>query len=347
MTLVLQATSGHLKLHFWSARSISLCSASYLPHGRHLISTLSCLPHNCCQNNDIQNNFFDPQSSAATTRSMSFFDRLPPELRSQIWEYCLIHHEELIPFPTANELTRLRWKDTYLPNTETKLPHEWKLVRNRSTKYQTSLPCIALLAVSRSVRCEALPIFIGLNTWQISDTHDLLRDIQTQKLWTSHARLFRVVIVAFSYLNIEPTQRSAARCQYQGLEMPKDGEGHAQSIRDCIHNQLYQAQEERWSSRQDLMERMNLERLVLDLSHVYCPDGCCRWKPLSHALFIGAFSLFGESMFHTQLDVKIVPSKYKFGGPQIQVTATSGKVMMITGVVQEQQRVAIMKVLER
>ncbi|EME42718.1 hypothetical protein DOTSEDRAFT_54996 [Dothistroma septosporum NZE10] len=92
-----------------------------------------------------QADFYGGEQEIAYTRARTSFFALPAEIRNIIYELALISTRELKmktgePIPTVEDL---------------------------KTSQAPAGPCVALLHTSRQIRQEALPIYQGLNTFQI------------------------------------------------------------------------------------------------------------------------------------------------------------------------------------
>ncbi len=74
---------------------------------------------------------------------MSAFEKLPREIRDIIYELCLCVDEILIPYPDP-----------------------WEI--DFTLEFKPPQPEVALLALNRQIREEALPILFGKNTWRIT-----------------------------------------------------------------------------------------------------------------------------------------------------------------------------------
>ena len=86
--------------------------------------------------------------------------KLPLEVRCLLWEHYMVHKGILTPAPTERELEMLRTQGNYITVVETQLPTSDNF-RVGDTKYQTSLPCVALLAVNKRIRWEILQVYVG------------------------------------------------------------------------------------------------------------------------------------------------------------------------------------------
>lgn len=97
------------------------------------------------------------------------FEKLPPELKYSIFEYCLVNDKEIVPFPAEYERPELdaaAVEGTVLLGARPPNPRQKQASRaisNGDVKYTEGMPCIALLAVSRIIQDEAATILFGQN----------------------------------------------------------------------------------------------------------------------------------------------------------------------------------------
>lgn len=103
------------------------------------------------------------------------FEKLPPELKYSIFEYCLVNDKEIVPFPAEYERPELdaaAVEGTVLLGARPPNPRQKQASRaisNGDVKYTEGMPCIALLAVSRIIQDEAATILFGQNVWHLLD----------------------------------------------------------------------------------------------------------------------------------------------------------------------------------
>ena len=196
---------------------------------------------------------------------MSLIDRLPFELRRQVWEDCMVVNLLLIPSPNEDEKKILEYKHYfeggYLPNLRTKLP-EKGLVSAGDAKYQIPLPCMALLAVSKSIRAETAQVLVGRNMWRITvgDTY-----LDAIRLWRFDKFLLRRVSLGFSMFDVGKKIRLRLRQN-----------SYLRHYFSNQHDALCSLQRKDWRHKWELLDNLRLDELMLDVDELACPDGCCR-----------------------------------------------------------------------
>ncbi|KAL8846625.1 MAG: hypothetical protein Q9221_008298 [Calogaya cf. arnoldii] len=77
-----------------------------------------------------------------------------------IYQYCLVVHGEIVPYPTEYEYPRYKMPDGHMTEQQ----------RN----YMHRKPDVALLQVSKQIREETCPILYGCNLWRKSGTYSQL-----------------------------------------------------------------------------------------------------------------------------------------------------------------------------
>lgn len=119
-------------------------------------------------------------SPAATCSSIKGLHKLPPELRNQIYELCLLRHDKgfQVGEVTNNGSTHFLFSkeptDSRAPYLSTSSPPaDTRVAFMALTHFSVSEP--ALLRVSRAIRRETLPMFYGMNIFRLHNI-ELLKD---------------------------------------------------------------------------------------------------------------------------------------------------------------------------
>ena len=221
---------------------------------------------------------------------MSIFEKLPREIRDQIYGYCLIHDGEIIPYPTFHEVKQIEEsggtpaKRSFIRNfIEDEEYKEYKEREPQSCaerKYATDWPSIALLGVSKDIREEAAILLFGMNVWRLS-FRQRRRNGEEQDFWRAHLKHFRHITTYMSS-NDGGTMVDIIKGQrVMGMLL---GWSH-RKIMKSIHNESRADLERTFKWKHDLIKKMipTLKSLVIDVEDLYCPRGCCR-DPLLHGL---------------------------------------------------------------
>ena len=180
---------------------------------------------------------------------------LPLEVRTMIYEYCLVVSETIEPYKE------------YCPLSASDLAH------------RRTMPTAALLAVNRTIESEAAGILYGKNVWRITSKSEFLSGSNDGTLWIRRAPLFRNVALDFDRRGLDGPEWYEVVRSYENEEIPPD-----ELIR-ILHNTAKDVMEEEWQSRLDLiLEMLNLVSIVLNVDRLYCPTGCCRRVMLESVL---------------------------------------------------------------
>ena len=220
----------------------------------------------------------------------SIFEKLPREIRDQIYGYCLIHDGEIIPYPTVDEVKQIEAsggtpaKRSFIRKfIEYKEYREYKERVPQScaeTKYATDWPSIALLGVSKGIREEAASLLFGMNVWRLSFRQRRWNG-EEQDFWCAHLKHFRHIT---THMSSNDGGSMVDIIKNQRLEGKLAGWSH-RKIMKSIHNESRADLERTFWWKHDLIKKMipTLKSLVIDVENLYCPRGCCR-DPLLHDL---------------------------------------------------------------
>ena len=213
----------------------------------------------------------------------STFEKLPREIRDQIYGYCLIYDGEIIPYPTVEEVEQIAEsggtpaKRCIIPKFfDFKKYKEYKEREPRScaeTKYATDWPSIALLGVGKGIREEAAILLFGMNVWRLS-FRQRRWDGEEQDFWWAHLKHFRHITTHMSssdggtMVDIIKNQRLMGKLL---------GWSHRKILKS-IHNESHNDLIRTFWWKHDLIKKMipTLKSLVIDVENLYCPRGCCR-----------------------------------------------------------------------
>ena len=213
----------------------------------------------------------------------SAFEKLPREIRDQIYGYCLIHDGEIIPYPTVDEVNQIEAsggtpaKRCIIREIE---DVERELRSCAEIKYATEWPSIALLGVSKGVREEAAILLFGINVWRLSFRQPR-RHEEDIIFWRAHQIHFRHIT---THMSSNDAGTMVGIIKTQRLEGKLAGWSH-RKIMKSIHNESRDDLERTFWWKDDLIRRMipALKSLVIDIENLYCPRGCCR-DALIHGL---------------------------------------------------------------
>lgn len=179
-----------------------------------------------------------------------------------IYKFCLVVHGEIVPY-----------KENY--------------DRDTAQDYTGDKPIVALLAVDKVIRQEAVSIFYSKNVWRITSKAD---DLETpsytltsiglsggcwpKTLWTVHARLFRHVIIYAHRLDVNDLDLDVLSSIARSTAV-KD----LQKRMARAHKRNFNRMLGCWSHKFGLVLDMpNLMFVTFDVGKLYCLNGCCRVK---------------------------------------------------------------------
>ncbi|KAL8678850.1 MAG: hypothetical protein Q9186_004833 [Xanthomendoza sp. 1 TL-2023] len=192
------------------------------------------------------------------------FLKLPPEIRNLIYRECLVVEGIINPYPQCYQDKCVVPKGQFRPS-------------------------VALLRVSKRIKCEAQAILCGENTWHLNSDTSYTGQNSVHRvdkpLWDcftapDFANKIGHIIISFDFRDLDhnslgPIYSSSAWAQAllqprrRSLATPTEA---AHSFR---YQYLYQIW--RWKIRVlALLVLGNTEGLTLDFSNCYCPAGCCR-----------------------------------------------------------------------
>lgn len=207
---------------------------------------------------------------------MSAFEKLPQEIRDMIYEYCLIHHESIIPFPTLEErnLIKLNGREPAKIWLGTTNPNFHSTCSNKV--YAADWPSVALLGVNKTVQEDAARILFGKNTWHLSFIgygHEVGEEAQ---FWHRYAKFFRHISTRFSMHDVDPREVT----QVTKHRHSSPGSYAGRKLRDVMHEDRIDSMDCTFAWKKRRLSKMNLASLVLHVDDLFCPSGCCRTEML-------------------------------------------------------------------
>ena len=217
----------------------------------------------------------------------STFEKLPREIRDQIYGYCLIHDGEIIPYPTVDEVKQIEESGgTPAKRCIMRKFIKYKDREHRSCaeiKYATDWPSIALLGVSKDIREEAAVLLFGMNVWRLSFRRPRTNGEETE-FWWAHLKHFRHIT---THMSSNDAGTMVDVIKDHRLEQKLSGWSERKLMKS-IHNESRLELKRTFWWKHDLIERMipTLKSLVIDIKNLYCPRGCCR-HALLHDLCLG------------------------------------------------------------
>ena len=188
--------------------------------------------------------------------AMSIFERFPKEIREMIYELCLCVEDVLDPYPGPFNVY-----DAHV--------------------HKTCRPTVALLALNKDIRSQALPILFRKNTWDVSEEvimvlrdDDEAEDEYGNTLWYHYGSYIQKGAVKYTYraVAVYSTRRAIWDAHDEGVVLNTSNERM-----HWIHEQLRLELEESWACIQVAMTNChNMKSLTINIDDLYCPFGCCR-----------------------------------------------------------------------
>ncbi|MCJ1453237.1 hypothetical protein MMC28_003583 [Mycoblastus sanguinarius] len=192
---------------------------------------------------------------------MAAFLDLPQEVRTMIYEYCLVFSKEIIPYTTYYESEE--GLQTF-PNSDDKL-------------------CMALLEVNTLIRVEAREVFYGKNFWRLSyqllsfdpiQQREVWMSEKSYNIWKANMALFRHINVSFDFRDCHPNAHvENTNYMHSILKSSLTHDERAKRIHDERRRKLACCWVEKMAG---FLRKMNLKSLRIGMENCYCPCGCCR-----------------------------------------------------------------------
>ena len=222
---------------------------------------------------------------------MSAFEKLPREVRDLIYEICLVHEGEIIPFPRDYERIGMdRWLES--PNSYVAYAGRGRKRKDgpdpfvgypnakRDARQTEKKPCIALLGVNSTIREEAAIILFGKNVWRLSSM-PYVQD-ERYRLWQTYATYFRHIVTAFDARDMD-----GAKLLDIEMRETAGGEGDSEDYDHfdprgslITHHEKVGLLREDFRAKRGILQQMALKSLSMDFSRLYCSRGCCRHEAL-------------------------------------------------------------------
>ncbi|KAL9076972.1 MAG: hypothetical protein Q9161_000605 [Pseudevernia consocians] len=207
---------------------------------------------------------------------MSTFEKLPQEIRDMIYEYCLIHHEGIAPFPTIEErkLIKLSGREPAKLVRDNTDPNFLSACSNKV--YAAEWPSVALLGVNKTVQEDAAGILFGKNTWHLSFIGYWHEEGEEAQFWSRYAKFFRHISTRFCMHDVEP--RDLSHITKFRHSLPDSYAGR--NLRTAIHKDRIDLLDKSFEWKRRRLVKMNLASLVFHVNDLFCPSGCCRTEIL-------------------------------------------------------------------
>ena len=184
----------------------------------------------------------------ASKSSRPNFLVLPPEIRTRIYEYCLCVRGSIVPYPEP-------FKTDY------------------RTDCRDPMPAVALLALNKYIRHEALPVLFGKNVWRITSIYVKLNE-NGDTLWSRYGFLITHVVQLYSYRDTTALESTNIR---------KFVHAYPNKYPDMFERN-YKIHYEEISDLRSSFTRIgwgshhirNVKIFEMDIEELFCPRGCCR-----------------------------------------------------------------------
>lgn len=200
----------------------------------------------------------------------ALFETLPVEIRYIIYDYCLIHHEEIVPSPTGDEFLDLENDGFMTVHEKERWPEILSEYQDTGDQnYHDNWPCIALLGVNKKIREEAARILFGKNIWRLSDPTTLSLEDESKRqpfiasFYEVHASHFRHIRTRFQSKDIP---RHGIKTALQ-----KDRSGPDAGDRSHYEQPVF---EWAWDWKLKMLRTMKLQTLTLDTLPLTCSMDC-------------------------------------------------------------------------
>ena len=195
---------------------------------------------------------------------MSHFLRLPLEIRTIIYEYCLIVDYVIDPYPSTYELCKQATLD-----------------RSPKTRYgkrvsKPELPAVSILKVNIQLHCEASRILYGLNRWKFPQSS--WNTEYSFSVFETHGAFFNDVEMRFDWregnfrMNMMMMDEDF---RFRDGAIPQMEEKDHGERQDALHNPgaSYKFKD---SSQELALLVPHVNSLVIDVALLLCSVGCCR-----------------------------------------------------------------------
>lgn len=206
------------------------------------------------------------------TAPMSPFLQLPLEIRALICEYCLVVDYEITPYPSPYEISQQALLNSKLND---------KTYGRRGFKAsKPNMPNVNLLQVNKTLHHEAAPILYGKNRWQLP-AHFLSSDFDSfdpfANIFQWNRSSFRYITVCFDWRDL-----MYAATQAQLLNPTARQWEHHERV-EASHELEFRGLQISIETAASMLSRLlpQLSNLVIDVTNLYCPHGCCRQRVMT------------------------------------------------------------------
>ncbi|KAL8948528.1 MAG: hypothetical protein Q9222_005296 [Ikaeria aurantiellina] len=209
---------------------------------------------------------------------MACFLDLPLEIRTMIYEYCLVVQGEIVPYPAEYEYPRYKGDKK----------------SDQEDNYMKRKPDVALLQVNKQIGEEARQILHGRNLWRVSLPSTKRNGESWRTVLSMYENVYesvRHVVTSFDVRDLGLEQSIKFHEGWNNrLPSPSynDTDPAPQSRLDNIHYDRKLKLERRWDRKIDAMVPLSRETLIIDITNCWCPFGCCRmfaemqWPHVEH-----------------------------------------------------------------
>lgn len=231
-------------------------------------------------------------TTACQTKQTPTFTTLPFEFRNQVYEYCLIHDEEMNPFPPDWERAEIERSNgrpaKRILCTQCSGPCRRTSTGKRGLQHHAHhWPCIALLGVSKGIRREASRILLSKNTWRISipaDQHAIDDLDHDQHNWGGYYRYYYSRRSdRFRHARLVFDQRDLDQCNILDMhrQLVPSSAGDVQNL-VILHRRYSRLLQRNWCIKAVFALQMErIKTIIFDYTNVFCSFGCCRLPMLS------------------------------------------------------------------
>ena len=220
---------------------------------------------------------------------MSPFFRLPLEIRNIIYKYCLIVEHRIVPYPSTYELCRLAAIG--------------KVIKEGDPKpvSRPKFPSLSILRVNKQLHRETSCIFYGQNRWK--DPQCSVNSGYYTSIFDLHGALFKDIEICFDW------RESNFRLDYFiGNDLsdvaervcPQFEQRSDRERQEFLHNPIKSRAFQRLGHQlSQLMPYLN--SLVIDITRLYCPIGCCRTRVFTRYFQDDFIKKFGKEVLRSNI----------------------------------------------
>ena len=199
---------------------------------------------------------------------------MPLEIRNMIYKFCLISNKVIIPYSLSTGYG-IENEDAETCNKE-----QDESTPTSSNAIKSGLG-LGLLAASRMISEEAKVVYYGGNRWQISndtlyhDDETAYKDPELIKdLWKKNLQHFRHIDLCFSAWDRHALDAKRLE-RLREMALAKSCPVSKENRKGLEHEDLVQGVCIACARKLDLLYRMQLKTLEVDLEDCVCPAFCC------------------------------------------------------------------------